>query len=429
MRKRSGKMVLRRSFKQRVIVIGGGYAGVCCIVELVKQLRRNSIEDKLEIILVDPNDYMQTLSEFDLVAATSASRNAEFCKLRYADLFRKVPWGSFHHLRNRVVKLDPERKTVTLDDHQELEYWKVVIATGAQPFLPPIPGLAKHAIPVWSIRNISDIHARIGERMETALHEPDTAKRRALLSYTVIGAGDTGVEVMGTFGAKLPRVAQRFGLDPAELTLTLVEGSEEVLRSMPPELRTKATAHLEEDLGIRIMTGARVEKIAVDHIVVAGRKIPSAVTVWAGGVRAVGAPAGTGFETDRMNRIVTTGFLRSVDDEDVYVIGDAASVKWPERDGTLYMVAQFAVPEGPHAARNIIAEYLGKRITEFVPNHRGEFVSVGDYCVGTAFGHSVSGLPAMLIKRFTYVEYWWQSGGTWLAFRRILRMLQLMYGR
>lgn len=419
-------MVLSKSFKKRIVVIGGGYAGVCCITSLAKRLHKEFEQGELEMLLIEPHDYQQTLSEFDLIAATSRSRNADFCKLSYTELFNNIPWGALKKVTQKAVGVDPDAKSVTTEDGETYEYWKLVIATGAEPFIPPIEGLAEFAIPVWSMKNIYTLHDKIAEKFELARHSTDEGQRRRLLTFTVIGGGDTGVEIVGTFGKQLPKLCRLYGLEPEEMTIRLIEGRETILPHLNETLRQRATRYMEDRLHIKIVTGKPVSKMEYHTVYLDGVPTESAVTVWAGGARATSSTAPWGLPLGAQNRIEGTEYLKVVGQEDIYALGDAAAIPWKARNGVCHMVAQFAVPEGLHAAKNIAAEYRGETVEEFLPNQKGEFISIGGYCVGWMFNLKLSGLPAIFMKRLTYIEYWWVARGTWFALKRTVKMIGLL---
>ena len=417
-------MVLKKSFKKRVIVVGGGYAGVPAVRHLIKNLKK---EADVEVMLIEPNEYQQTLSEFDLIAATSKRRNSEFCKISYRELFKNIPWGSLKIIKSKVKKIDKDKKTVTISSGETLEYWKLVIAVGAEPFLPPVEGLAKYAIPVWSIKNIEDFHDQITDALELAAHEKNSDIRKRLLSFTVIGGGDTGIEIIGTLGEKLPNLLEKFNLSSKELSLKLVEGQKEILPHLNSELRTKAENYMENELGIEILKGEFVSKIEKHAFYIGEKKYDSYATIWAGGVKAADSTSNFGLSTSKQGRIKGDKYLKSIDDNDIYVIGDNAEIPWEGHDMPYYMVAQFAVPQGVLTAKNIIRELRGEKLKPFKSQHKGEFISIGNYCVGYMFGKNLTGLPALFMKRLTYVEYWFMAAGLWFAIKRGLKMLRLFY--
>ena len=110
----------------------------------------------------------------------------------------------------------------------------------------------------------------------------------------------------------------------------------------------------------------------------------------------------------------------------MYVLGDVAAFRDPKDNRVLPMLAQFAITSAEHATGNILSEIDGGTTTPFVPNQHGEFVSVGpSWGVGWMFGVRLSGVPAIFMKRLTYVLYWWQVGGLKLAWKRGRELLAM----
>lgn len=421
--------MLETGFRKRIVVVGGGYAGVSFIVTAARALKKELLSGEAEIILVEPYEYQQTLSEFDLVAASVGYRTADFCKLSYSEIFAGLPWNSFKQVYGKLASLDRENSTVVLEDGTRLVYWRLVLAMGAAASMPDVPGLAEHAIPMWSLHDVTRLHDAAFVAFETAAHCEDEAERRRMLSFTVVGAGDTGVEVVGTMGYRYRRVCKRLGIDTDELTIRLVDRHDRILRSMPEGQARKAHRHLAENLGVHVLLGDGLEAVGPDSVTVGGVEMPSSATIWAGGVTASPVTPDLGLALGSLGRIPADDTLRSKEDPAIYVIGDVAEVYWPKKKCPLWAVAQFAIPEGETAARSVAAEFRGGEPEPFVPNHRGELVSVGDYCVGVAFGHPVSGLPATFIKRLTYAEYWLVARGPAFTVRRLARMIRLFYFR
>jgi NADH:quinone reductase (non-electrogenic) len=255
--------------------------------------------------------------------------------------------------------------------------------------------------------------------MKLAASLPYAEHRRRALSFTVCGAGASGVEMAGTLGQLLPKRAAQVGLDPADLNIHLVEGQPEILPGLPPPQRSRAARRLDR-LGVHVLTGSMVQSVVGDDIILAdGGQVPSAVLVWCGGTHADPHAEGWGFSLDEGDRIVVGPDSKAQDLSDVYALGDVAAFRDPATGRTLPMLAQFAIASAKHATANLLAELDARPTTAFAPNLQGEFVSVGpSWGVGWMWKLNLSGIPAIFMKRMTYVLYWWQVGGFRLAWRR-----------
>jgi NADH dehydrogenase len=250
--------------------------------------------------------------------------------------------------------------------------------------------------------------------------------RKANLSFVVVGGGATGVEIVGTLAKMLPRRMRDMGLDPSELSIILLEGRPDILYDLPQVQRDRARARLER-MGVQVMTDSALGHIeAAQAHLVNGELIPAPVLVWCGGAKADPHAADWGFETDPSRRLVVDEYLRADGYDDVYVIGDVSAARHPETGRALPMLAQIAIQQGPATADGILRELAGDAPEAFEPHIRGEFVSIGPtWGVGIMYGVKLTGIPAIVMKRITYMKYWWQVGGVKLLWRRTREMLAM----
>jgi NADH dehydrogenase len=315
---------------------------------------------------------------------------------------------------------------VRLSNDQDVAYWRLVIATGAIPFVPDVPGLADHAVTMWSVQDAQDLQQRGERAFYRAAKLADRGARRRELSFVVVGGGATGVEIVGTMAQMLPKRLLDQGLHPADLSVTLIEGRPQILYDLPEKQRHRARRRLER-LGANVIVEELVTQVDEGQVVLSsGRVLDASVLVWCGGARADPATTTWGFATDNAGRVLADSDLKVEGHDDIYVIGDVASVRNPRDNSVLPMLAQVAIQEGPCVARNIAREANGLPAEPFVPHLRGEFVSVGpSWGVGWMYGMNLTGLPAIVMKRITYIKYWLQVGGVALAWKRTREMLAM----
>lgn len=406
---------------RRVVIAGGGYAGITAAVTLAQRARR---EDGIEVVLVDPRPYQQALSELDLVAA--GTPRPQFAELWHAAIFRGLPIKVVY---DRLEAVDPSRPSIWIGPRGcptcEVPAWKVVLATGAIPQVPPVPGLREAAITMWSVSDAQDLQRAI-ERQFKLAGVLDAPEERALaLSFTVVGGGATGVEIVGTIAGVLPKMIRACGYDPGEIRVTLVEGRSDILYDLPVSQRERAKRRLAR-MGVRLRLGSKVARVE-DGVTYLedGAAIPSPVLVWCGGAQADPDAVSWGLASDNSGRIVCEPCLKASGTRDIYVIGDVAAFRGA--DGRVIpMLCQFAIREAEHAADNILREARGRDCVDFRANMHGEFVSIGPhYGVGWMFGVNVSGWVAIVLKRLTYIVYWLEVGSFRLAWSRTRQMLRM----
>lgn len=408
--------------RRRVIIAGGGYAGTTAAVSLGRALKRSGDAD-IDVLVVEPNPCQEALSELDLVAV--GPQRPEFCELWHTQVFRGLPVTMCY---NRISDVRPAEHAVVIGDGdgEVVPYWRLVIATGAIPFLPPVPGIKEHAITMWSVEDAKKLQHRILESFREAATIADRDRRREVLCFAVVGGGATGVEIMGTLARLLPVRMREQGLDPADLQLRLVEGRPDILYDLQPRLRHIAIQRL-ESMGVQVVTGSMVDRIEEGAIRLKNGSMVCANTlVWAGGAKADPHAIDWGLQAAPDGRLVVDQYLKPEGFDDIYVIGDVAHARHPKTNKTLPMLAQVAIQEGPHTASNILREARGEAPTPYQPHLRGEFVSIGPRTgVGWMYGLQLTGIPAITMKRITYLKYWFQVGGVGLTWRRTREMVSM----
>jgi NADH dehydrogenase len=409
---------------RRVVIVGGGYAGLTCAVTIAHRMRKT---DGIEIVLIDPRPYQQALSELDLVAA--GTPRPQFAELWYADVLRglaiKVVYDRLENVctDKRCVEVGPRGgPTVSID------YWRLVLATGAIPAVPPVPGLREHALTMWSVDDALKLQRAIEEQFRHVITVCDPKQRECALTITVVGGGATGVEIVGTIAKRLPPMVSKAGHDPAEVTVTLIEARPDILYDLPEPQRERARRRLER-MGVKLLLGRKLERIEDETAILEdGITVPSPVLVWCGGAHADPDAVEFGLAFDNSGRLVCDENLKAKDHEAIYVIGDVAAFRDPGTGRVLPMLAQFAIREAEHSADMVLREARGRDLAPFVPNMHGEFVSVGPgWGVGWMFHINVSGWPAIVMKRITYIMYWIQVGSYRLAWKRTVQMLRLRH--
>ena len=415
--------LIAQSPAHRVIIAGGGYAGITLAVTLANRAKAT---DAIEIVLIDPRPFQTALSELDLVAAGTS--RPQFAELWHASIFRDLPITVCY---DRLEAIHPEEEnSVSVGPRQaptaRLPYWRLVVATGAVAAMPPVPGLRENAITMWSVDDAFELQKRIESQFRKAARLTDRAAREHALSFTVVGGGATGIEIIGTIAAVLPKMVRHAGFDPSELKARLVEGRSDILYDLPAPQRARARKRLEK-MGVEIICGEKLVRVADECAYLeSGRCVEAETIVWCGGARPDPDAVEWGLQFESSGRLSVASDLKVREHSTIYAIGDVAAFKNPDDNRILPMLAQFAIREAEQAADNIIAEARGKATKPFAPHMHGEFVSVGPgWGVGWMFKFNVSGRFAIFMKRLTYVLYWLQVGSFRLAWSRTRQMLAM----
>lgn len=407
---------------RRVVVAGSGYAGMTFAVTLAHRLKPS---DGIEIVMIAPLPYQQALSELDLVSA--GTPRPQWAELWHGDIFRGLPIKVVY---DRLENVCPADSRVSVGPANtptaSFDFWRLVIATGAIPSLPPVAGLSERAITIWSVDDALTLQQRIDDKFKAAASIADPEARKRAMSVAVVGGGATGVEIVGAIASVVPKVIRRSGHDPAMLELTLLEGRPDILYDLAPDQRAKAVRRLRR-LGVDLVLGEKLARVEDGFAFTdAGHRIPAETLVWCGGAKADPDAADWGLPLDASGRIIVRPDLSVEGHSDIFAIGDVAAFRDPKTSRVIPMLAQFAIREAAHTAKNVARDARGGAREEFTPNMHGEFVSVGPYWgVGWMFRMPISGWFAIVMKRLTYVMYWLEVGTLRLAWRRTLQMLRM----
>jgi NADH:quinone reductase (non-electrogenic) len=388
-----------------VVIIGGGFAGLYCARALRRQPVRITIVDRRNFHLFQPLLYQvatASLSPADIAhpirSILKRQRNTE---VWMAD----------------VTDIDVENRVVQLADGV-LHYDYLVVGTGATHGYFGHPEWEHHAPGLKTVDDAIELRRRFLLAFEAAEREADAEARRRQLTFVIIGAGATGVELAGAM-AEIARQAmpQEFrAIDTSTARIILLEGGSRVLPTYPPELSQRAQEQLKR-LGVEVRTGALVTNILHHAVLVGNEHIAAANAFWAAGVTASPLGAKLGVPLDRAGRVIVEKDCSIPGHPEVFVTGDLAHF---ERNGVMVPgVAQGAMQMGTHAARCIAADRAEKPRKEFYYFDKGNLATIGRAAAVADIGpFKLWGLIAWLIWVFVHIMYL-------IGFRnRILVMLQ-----
>jgi NADH dehydrogenase len=387
----------------KVVIIGGGFGGL--------RAAQNLRSDLVDVTLVDRRNYHLFQPLLYQVATGSLSPGEIASPLRGV-LSRQQ---NTRVLLGTVMDVDPESKQVTLQDGAVLEYDSLIIATGSQTSYFGHNDWPEWAPGLKSIEEAVTIRHKILYAFEVAERLSDPAQRRAWLTFVIVGAGPTGVELSGAI-AEIARQTLRNdfrSIHPEEAEIILLDGLPRVLISFPEDLAEKATHSLGR-LGVRVKCGAMVQHVDSDGLTIASNgqtdTIAAKTVVWAGGITA--SPLGkilaarTKAETDKGGRIKVLPNLTVQNYPDVYVIGDLASAA-DEHGKPLPGLAQVAMQGGVYAAKSILRRVKGQpQLPPFRYFDKGTLAVIGRAsAVANTFGVHLSGFVAWLVWVLIHLMY------------------------
>ena len=386
----------------RVVILGGGFGGLYTAKALRKAPVQVTLIDKRNFHLFQPLLYQ---------VATGSLSPGEICAPLRAVLARQK---NTQVLLAEAHDLDPARKRLILND-DEIEYDTLVVSAGSQSSYFGHDEWKKTAPGLKTIEDATQIRHKILFAFEAAEREHNPAARRAWLTFIVVGAGPTGVELAGAMGEIAnDTLRHEFrSIDPSEAQILLLDGSPRVLPPYPAELSEAAEKHL-ISLGVRSRNNVRVTGIDEYGVVFNGPKgserIDARTVIWAAGVTA--NPFGkiiadrTGAPIDRQGRVRVNPDLTVPGHPEIIVIGDLAAL---EQDGQLLPgVAPTAMQQGRYAADLIRARLDGKELKPFHYLDKGSLAVIGRAAaVAYFFGGKlkISGVVAWLVWLFVHLMY------------------------
>jgi NADH dehydrogenase len=350
---------------KHVVIIGGGFAGLYA----TRHLRH--VED-IRITLLDRHNYH--LFQPLLYQVATAALNPSDIAAPIRSIVRKQK--NVEVLLADVTAIDVANRRVQLRD-AELTYDYLIVATGATHSYFGHPEWERDAPGLKSIDDALEIRRRVLVAFEAAERETDPAAQAALLTFVVIGAGPTGVEMAGALSEIARQTMGRDfrRIDPSRARVLLIEGKDRVLPTYPPELSASAEAQLRR-LGVEVQTKAIVTNVTDAAVTVGETTIATRTVIWGAGVQASPLAQSLGAPLDRAGRVLVTPTLTIPDHPEVFVIGDLAAVA-QENGSFVPGVAPAAIQEGTHTAANIERAVGGQPLRPFHYRDKGSLATIG----------------------------------------------------
>lgn len=375
-----------------VVIVGGGFAGLAAARALRRAPVRVTLVDRRNHHLFQPLLYQ---------VATAALNPGDIAYPIRSVLSRQQ---NARTLMARVEEIDTTERRVRLV-HGELRYDYLVVAAGATHSYFGNDDWETWAPGLKSVEDALEIRRRVLSAFEAAERATDEGALRAALTFVVVGAGPTGVELAGALSEIGRRtVAKDFrSFDPRSLRVVLVEYAPRVLQSFPEDLSARAEEQLRQ-LGVEVRTGTRVTGIDRDGVVLGDERIPSRTVLWGAGVAASALGAQLGAGTDRAGRVMVAPDLRVPGLERVFVVGDLMHL---EVDGKpVPGVAPAAIQAGKAAAANVRALVEGRTTRPFRYRDKGSLATIGRArAVGSIGRREVSGYLAWWVWWVVHIAY------------------------
>ncbi|MCS6302877.1 MAG: FAD-dependent oxidoreductase [Nitrospira sp.] len=381
----------------RIIIVGGGFAGVKCARTLRKTLPANTCE----IVLFSRENNMVFYPLLAEVAGAAINPGAVTVPLRQMLPGVRCRTEEVRHVDVVTSEVEYERYDgrpgrVTFDH--------AVLACGTAVNLSLVPGMADHAFPLKSVGDAMALRFHVMEQLEKAEVCDDPERRRWYLSFVVVGGGFTGVEVVGEIN-DLIRASTRFygSFTAGEVTVTLVHSCDQILPEVSPTLREFARTKMEQ-AGIRMMLNARAVSATAEGVELHDGRMLRGATV----VCTIGATAP--LLVDRLDvskergRLLIEPDMRVRGTSNLWAIGDCARIVNAYDGQVSPTTGQFAERQGRQAAENTIRALQGESTRPFFFRPLGQLCGIGEKkAVAEMFGVRLSGFPAWWLWRTVYL--------------------------
>ena len=399
-----------------IVVIGAGYAGVLATKKLEKKLRKKKLADETQITLIDKHPYHTMLTELHEVAACRVGE--ESVKMNLDQIFagRKVKV-----VLDTVTKVDFENCKVQ-GKNNAYDYDYLVVAAGSKPTYFGVEGAEENSYTLWSYDDAVKLRDRIHDCFRMAADETDEAKRKELLSFYVVGAGFTGVEMVGELAEYTPILCKRFNIKREDVTIVDVDGLSRPVPILPEKLSNKVDKRLRK-MGVDVVMNASVVGVGKNFIKLKKNdeitEHVAGTVIWTAGIESSEITSDIAKEVTSggRGRIQVDEHLRSVDHENVYVIGDNMLYTAPGEERPVPQMVENAEHSAATVAKNIMADITKQGEMEaYNPKFHGVMV-----CVGGRYGVARGGMAkhqinfasffAMFAKHFINIIYFIQVMG------------------
>jgi NADH dehydrogenase len=385
-----------RPERKRVVIIGGGFAGIAAAHALRHADAEIVLIDRRNHHIFQPLLYQVATAVLSPAEIAAPIRQLE-AKQRNATVFLA-----------EVTAVDVASRTIEAASPgagvRKIAFDYLVVATGMRPSYFGHDEFARYAPGLKSLTDAETIRAKILGAFELAAATEDENERARQMTFVLVGAGPSGVELAGSL-ADLVKVTLRGNfrrIDPSKSTIILLDASNRVLPTFVEPLSRRVTRRLAK-LGVKVMTGVKVETVDEQGVVAGGMRIPSATVLWTAGVAASPIPKMLGTKTDRAGRALVDPFLKVVDAPGVFIAGDAASVM--QNGHPVPGVAQAAIQEGRYVGRLIASELKGRKVKR--PFHyfdKGNMAVVGkNYAVLESGRLHTGGFLTWLVWAFVHI--------------------------
>ncbi|WP_019420414.1 FAD-dependent oxidoreductase [Paenibacillus sp. OSY-SE] len=392
---------------KKIVVLGGGYGGVLTAKKLANRLKKDK---DVSITLIDRKPFHTMMTELHEVAACRVDEEAIKMDLKQIFAGRKV-----EVVLDEVTNIDFDGKALK-GKKKSYDYDYLVIGTGCKPSFFGISGAEENSFSLWSFEDAVVLKHQIRQMFMDATKVSDPELRKQMLTFVVVGAGFTGVEMIGELAEYREELCHEFCVDESEVRLVVADMAPKILPILPQNLIDKADKYLRK-MKVEIVTGAKISGVTPNSVVLGeNNEIKSSTVIWTAGVEGSDLVGNLDVQQQGRKRILTNDKLQSVDHENVYVVGDNIFYIPEGEERPVPQMVENAEHSAGLIAHNITCDIKGGTKKSYKPTFHGTMV-----CIGGRYGVAAVGTPkkmfhfsgfmAMFFKHMINIVYFLQVLG------------------
>ena len=402
---------------KKIVILGAGYAGILIAKKIEKKLKKAKKIDGVDITIIDKNPFHTMLTELHEVAAWRVDEESVRLDIKKIFAGRQV-----NVIQDTIVETDYKNNTL-IGENEKYEYDHLVMASGCKTNFWGVEGAEAYSFPLWSFQEAATLRDHIMNMFRTASIEKDIKHKKELLTFFVVGAGFTGVEMAGELAELAPVLCKRFHIDPELVNINIIDMLPGPMPFLPQKATRRALNRMDK-MGINQIYNASVKAVKENGLEfeVDGKTNfkKSDTIIWVAGTEGSDVAMQSeelGIAEKSRGRIQTDKHLRSIQHQNVYVAGDNMFFIPEGEERPVPQMVENCEACAPVIAKNIVEEIAGSAPSnEYKPAFHGAMV-----CIGGKYGTAHVGLPgkfmvlpsflAMLSKHFINIIYFVQALG------------------
>lgn len=385
---------------KKVVILGGGFGGVACALELIKLSSGLESEHELELTLVNDHEY-HTLN-FALYQAATNEEPSRDVAIPLTTIFDRRPVKI--HI-GRVERIIAGENKILLKNGQELGYDFLVLAVGSQTADFGIPGVKENALTLKTLYDAAILRNRVKLLFEDACNNRITPLP---LKFLIGGGGFSGTELAGELHHYGDTLAKQFNLPKNCFEVSVIQSGDQLLNGLDKETGIKAKSRLEK-LHVKVLLGSHITKVEKNEVALEnGQTLPFNLLVWTVGIKGNSLLEKSGLPVNKSGKVAVNEFLQIPEYPNIFVCGDCAAFSIDIENRPAPAVAPVAIDQGKLIAKNIYLtlQPQSSNLTPYHYRHHGYIVPIsGRYALARLDFFKADGLVAFILQQLNVLRY------------------------